>query len=148
MKAPFEMGPHQLAWVESLESGRYQQARQALRTEDGFCCLGVACDVSGVGKWEQRRVLGGDMMWRFNKCREALPPEVMEWLAVKSCTCTLNWDSSDDWRSNMKSDKYWFSVTPRSGEPSLLKLNDGGMSFVEIAQFIRKDPGLVFDEPR
>ena len=60
----------------------------------------VACDVPGVGKWEKRRVLDDEIIWRFNKCREALPPDVGEWLAVRSCAHTLNGDLLDDRHSN------------------------------------------------
>jgi hypothetical protein len=38
--------------VAALRSGKYQQARSALRIDYRFCCLGVACDISGVGQWE------------------------------------------------------------------------------------------------
>ena len=40
----FPYTPEQLAWLEALESGAYQQAREKLVTPDGrYCCLGVAC---------------------------------------------------------------------------------------------------------
>lgn len=43
-------------WVEALRSGKYQQAKHALRWPAidtfNFCCLGVLCDLSGVGTWE------------------------------------------------------------------------------------------------
>jgi hypothetical protein len=32
-------------WLEALRSGRYQQGRKALRSEDGYCCLGVLVHV-------------------------------------------------------------------------------------------------------
>ena len=42
-----------LLWIEALESGRYEQARFALRQEaGGYCCLGVLCDVSKLGTWK------------------------------------------------------------------------------------------------
>ena len=40
-------------WVEALRSGKYTQARHALKGDRGFCCLGVLCDISGVGKWDE-----------------------------------------------------------------------------------------------
>ncbi len=30
-------------WCKALESGSFQQTREALETEEGFCCLGVSC---------------------------------------------------------------------------------------------------------
>lgn len=39
-------------WLEALRSGKYKQRKGALRCKDGmYCCLGVLCDISGMGKW-------------------------------------------------------------------------------------------------
>lgn len=38
-------------WVAALRSGQYQQGREFLRSNDKFCCWGVACEISGLGKW-------------------------------------------------------------------------------------------------
>jgi hypothetical protein len=42
-----------LKWIEALRSGKYPQGHGALRSSDGYCCLGVLCDVlpSEVGSW-------------------------------------------------------------------------------------------------
>ena len=57
------MNNTQKAWIKALRSGEYHQAtgslRQTLRLEDpfetknvaGYCCLGVACEVSSLGRW-------------------------------------------------------------------------------------------------
>jgi hypothetical protein len=42
------------AWIEALRSGKYQQARKRLRTDVGFCCLGVICEMAvaeGFSHW-------------------------------------------------------------------------------------------------
>lgn len=41
------------AWVEALRSGEYPQAQARLydRFADGYCCLGVLCDVIDPHKW-------------------------------------------------------------------------------------------------
>lgn len=33
-------------WVEALRSNNYKQAKGYLKSEDGFCCLGVLCDIA------------------------------------------------------------------------------------------------------
>lgn len=42
-------------WIDALRSGNYTQARGGLRDGDGFCCLGVMCDLEvnedTVHKW-------------------------------------------------------------------------------------------------
>ena len=32
-------------WVEALRSGKYSQCEGTLQNVEGYCCLGVACDV-------------------------------------------------------------------------------------------------------
>lgn len=36
-----------------LESGKYKKGIGRLRYGDSYCCLGVACDISGVGEWKE-----------------------------------------------------------------------------------------------
>lgn len=39
-------------WVEALRSGAYTQTKGRLRSpENGFCCLGVACDLIDRDRW-------------------------------------------------------------------------------------------------
>ncbi len=39
--------------LEALRSGKYKQCRNRLRSPYGYCCLGVACDISGLAEWEK-----------------------------------------------------------------------------------------------
>lgn len=44
---------NRVRWIEALESGKYIQIANRLRDAGiGFCCLGVACEISELGKWE------------------------------------------------------------------------------------------------
>jgi len=46
------MTPEQKSnWVNALRSGEYLQSRNVLRDANGFCCLGVYCDISNLGRW-------------------------------------------------------------------------------------------------
>lgn len=39
-------------WIAALTSGEYEQTRNYLhRTGDGYCCLGVLCEVMDPGQW-------------------------------------------------------------------------------------------------
>lgn len=48
-----------LAWAEALRSGGYRQWTGGLRTHlgegegEGFCCLGVLCDLGGSKAWKR-----------------------------------------------------------------------------------------------
>ena len=75
-------------WVEALRSGKYEQNTGSLRNADtgGFCCLGVACDISGIGEWEttpdDERVaylVSPDARLE----RGYLPQPVVDWLGVE-----------------------------------------------------------------
>lgn len=32
-------------WIDALRSGEYKQTKETLQDKNGFCCLGVACDL-------------------------------------------------------------------------------------------------------
>lgn len=39
-------------WLIALRSGKYPQTRKTLRTTEGYCCLGVLCEVVEGPSWE------------------------------------------------------------------------------------------------
>jgi hypothetical protein len=73
-------------WVEALESDAYPQTKGKLRTDEGFCCLGVACDVymkEVGGTWEAAEVSFNDhMVYVFGSATEMLPSSVAEWFGI------------------------------------------------------------------
>lgn len=34
-----------MKWVDALRSGKYKQTTETLQDANGFCCLGVACEI-------------------------------------------------------------------------------------------------------
>lgn len=44
------LGPRQKVWVAALRSGRYRQIRGSFSSLHGFCCLGVADDLTPPGE--------------------------------------------------------------------------------------------------
>ena len=46
--ALFKFTPEQEAWLHDLETTDAEQAYSYLRTADGFCCLGRACETLGA----------------------------------------------------------------------------------------------------
>jgi hypothetical protein len=101
------------AWIAALKSGAYQQTQHHLRDQDGYCCLGVLCDLAShedLGKWED-----GEFSFVFiSECQEeeyVEPPfDIREWANLSREDC----------------DK-------------LSKLNDDGRDFVEIATVIERE---------
>jgi len=47
-------------WLDALRRGEYSQTRKTLRDENGFCCLGVLCDIIDPSGWGQVRTRHGE----------------------------------------------------------------------------------------
>lgn len=96
-------------WVAALRSGQYQQAQGMLRLDDKFCCLGVLCDVAGA----DNAAAGG--RWTPTGCytyqgesEEAVLPDGL---------------------------RFRLGLSP-DDEIALFNMNDDGVSFEDIADFI------------
>ena len=101
-------------WLNALRSGDYQQTQSCLRKEDGFCCLGVLCDLYGKEhnvEWN----LGDDgTYYEFQDNESILPLSVIEWAGVEDDNPEI------------------------CGETPLSLLNDNGSTFNEIADLIEE----------
>lgn len=107
-------------WVAALRSGEYRQGRGCLMSAEGYCCLGVACDVyeketgrslpRNIGGFFTRAVLEGDFR------------VVRDWLELNS------YDGTHSGR----------------GRSSLADANDTGATFLEIADIIESEPEGLF----
>jgi hypothetical protein len=105
-------------WLEALRSGRYAQTKNYLRTNNGFCCLGVLCDLAekdGIVAASEPVSSLGVVLY---DTEDSLPP-----------TCVEKWACISV-----------FGAVEYNGlEYSLAKLNDEvGLSFCEIADLIEK----------
>lgn len=97
-------------WVAALRSGNYKQAQGVLyRPSEGYCCLGLLCEVAGA-QYEKHRsdwwpVIDGERADRGN---------------------------GDEYLSESR-----FAIEAEVQE-RLAKMNDDGRSFDEIADYIEK----------
>ena len=41
-------------WAAALRSGKYKQTKGALRTDEGYCCIGVLCDLVDPAGWHSK----------------------------------------------------------------------------------------------
>lgn len=82
---PEEQAYHRKLWSEALKSGAYRQGRGALKVNDGkaFCCLGVACDISGIGKWNGQSYDCSTII-HTDASSGYLPSAVAHWLGIAS----------------------------------------------------------------
>lgn len=91
-------------WVAALRSGKYQQDSGRLRTEKGFCCLGVLCDVVNESKWavHDRTSESGekDTVFRYidtggTEVDSYLPDSIQEQLTLTEWQCSELADLND-----------------------------------------------------
>ena len=111
--------------LEALRSGQYSQTTNSLRTKVGYCCLGVACDISGLGEWVDTKE--GDYSYQIpneQSQRGSLPKKVQEYYGFMSDNGGYGADISI----------------------ALSNLNDSGATFEEIADTIEGEPTGMFKE--
>jgi hypothetical protein len=68
-------------WIKALKSGKYQQAQNTLKSDTGFCCLGVLCDLHR--KVTKKR--GFDENGAYLDSTAILPQRVATWAGLSSC---------------------------------------------------------------
>lgn len=115
-------------WVEALRSGEYQQTTKNLHDKNGFCCLGVACDLYGKEKgieWEAPKVQG-DTGLQFIGSEAILPSLVKEWLGLRD------------------NGSYYYTPGTKEENLGLASANDSGNTFLEIADIIESEPEGLF----
>jgi hypothetical protein len=71
-------------WVEALRSGEYRQTTGHLKTENGYCCLGVLADIVDSSAWHRRN---GQWYWNTGEC--LLPYSTQDYLNIGDATDTL-----------------------------------------------------------
>lgn len=116
-------------WVDGLLSGDYPQGVGALHLrDDGYCCLGVACEVSGLGRWQDfGQTPGTSKKLKYQVTTEGplypavnlLPIGVRDWLGMTGVSPAVHLDSGE--------------LTP------LTSLNDRRTPFWEIARLITRE---------
>lgn len=114
-------------WVDALRSGEFKQTKGCLQDADGYCCLGVACDL--YSKVHNISWASGLLDRKnFLDASQYLPSVVVAWLGLKDFSGSV---------FNRKEDG---SVECKV---CLLDLNDRkNFTFEEIAKVIEETPEL------
>lgn len=125
-------------WVKALRSGKYKQTRDVLHDSEGFCCLGVLCDVlnedvQGQWRWGEN---GQDFLVAGGASSTDLPFPIVEKYGLKTSEVTFH--VTDEMRAKLP--------TKLAHAPSILtfiRLNDTyNLTFDEIADLIEMDPDI------
>ena len=121
-------------WVEALRSGKYRQTTQCLHDRDGYCCLGVLCEVA-IDNGVKVKVSEGGGTTLYGGQEEKLPESVQEWAGLHDNLGYTNGFES----IFINSDPY----------DNLVKANDSGVAFASIADAIETQwPKLVKEETK
>ena len=96
-------------WVKALRSGKYKQAKNKLKAEDGHCCLGVLCTLT---RYKNNYTQMKDFP-TFGT-NQVLPHKIVKLVGMKTSRGAVD------------------GIT-------LTSLNDTGKNFNEIADFIQKN---------
>ena len=118
---PEQTKEHRKELSDALRSGKYQQRIKQLTNPNrtAYCCLGVACEISGLGEWR-----GHAYVTEHEANDIFLPRDVKIWLGFTD----ERGGFQDEWEY----------------EKSLSHLNDMGATFSEIADLIDSEPqGLI-----
>lgn len=104
-------------WLEALRSGKYKQGQGCLAFNGKFCCLGVLCDISGVGKWDN----DGSYVCPDGSRSSQVPPMEVVVCAELGCENPMMTPSNET-----------------LGRLSLGRLNDNRATFDKIANLIEE----------
>jgi hypothetical protein len=116
-------------WLADLRSGKFPQTDGVLRNDEGYCCLGVLCDLysreTGV-EWEPR----SSNQFSMHSATSVLPYEVEQWAGLTHEHGGYVWVSKDH-------DEGERNTVDHS--PSLTELNDQWQyDFRQIADVIEQ----------
>lgn len=126
--------------IAALRSGNYGQTKGKLSNSSGteYCCLGVACDISGLGRWDNTYsgryyVIEDENGKKIDDSDNVLPEPVARWLgmAVDGTVHLPVPDSAFDIRYGTNEEEYM--AGPNT---ALTELNDEGMTFNQIADML------------
>ena len=130
-----EQKEHRHLWMKALRSGDYSQGKDVLcRERNGtfeYCCLGVACEISGLGKFVPIPGLSNPL----NVFNFVIKEELSQYATLPGEYATLP-EEVQDWLG-LRSHCGWYD---NGGIQSLTKLNDKGISFTTIADIIESEP--------
>ena len=108
-------------WIDALRSGDYKQTDGQLRDANGFCCLGVLCNIHAQehpeiasNQTDPEKYLGSSGF---------LPKEVVEWAGLDDVAIK---ESYSEWSI------YYDDCS------SLHEENDEGTSFLDISDIIEE----------
>lgn len=121
---------------EELESGKYAQGKGVLKGTEGYCCLGVASEISGTGVWTKNNAsFGSNSYYTFDdgvlSDSKRLTQRVADWLGLE-----VSFGRDDDTYELFSLPLFHENLSGRL--VTAITLNDTfGCDFKEIARVFR-----------
>ena len=148
----------QTRWIAAMLSGAYEQVEVYMHTPEGFCPLGIACDLHDDSKWARSSTpgvfdyveeQGGDFVIEDSYIG-LLPESVRVELGLIGDTGVINWENViGPWPDNVPKfgglDPDLPADLQLDAIESLANMNDKGYTFEQIAAFIKAFPKAVFE---
>lgn len=123
-------------WLQALESGEFRQTTGVLVKNDNdvlsYCCLGVGAEICGILKKADCSA------FIYNQDKTDTVIEIKNELHYGSYQL-LGLTNED---GSLKED----AIISNKPYASLVAMNDGGLTFAQIAAYIRANPDNVFVE--
>lgn len=127
-------------WLAALRSGEFKQAQGVLQVRDtnAYCCLGVLCRLAvnhGVAQILNDEYPDSVVYAALDgstRSSEILPRAIAEWAGLHTDP------DVDTFQPEDCDDDHGEGPCDCTGWRSLAELNDGGSSFLEIAQYIEE----------
>lgn len=143
---PYPYNQLQIDWLAALRSGKYKQSGGWLKSPDGYCCLGVLCEIAGYKSSQ----IGGTCLFHDKPQEPAMYGVYLPQSAVKLARF---YGSLGKFHKQVKFPKLVYGEN--AGHTSLASMNDARMigtnlrpfTFKEIADYIEFDPWNVFTNP-
>jgi len=119
-------------WIDALRSGKYDQGSEKLRSVQGYCCLGVLCDLYSKEQSKDWDFVGGEETnlqpkdyWYFEGESEFLSESVKDWAGLPARDPSVRVDVTD----NDDEDDWFYNE-------EIANLNDSGYTFNELSNLI------------
>ena len=118
---------HRKILVDELREGRYKQGVRFLRRNDKYCFEGLACEISGLHKWELYN-------WTTNS-----PVKIY---GYGGPICVMPKDVMDFY--GFQTPNGWYQTKGVPWKDNLTNRNDAGLTFSELADIIEAEPDEMF----
>jgi hypothetical protein len=120
-------------WLAELRSGKFAQTRNKLKKPDGFCCLGVLCDI--YAREHQLEWTLDDGLTEYYQIYDevdALPEQVFKWAGLPDDNPEVSIPLPESWRDEDAPEDATTTIT-------LAELNDNlAWDFNQIADVIER----------